>query len=143
MGHIALIHYYNKAREPFMEVTIQKAAVILGISPSTIRRRISEGALQGHQRPTPGGLAWFVELPEERGPNLSVTALARVEGYQDVSLRELVDSLRGQVRILTEQLTTKDRQIEQLHVLLQQATLAGSRRSRWFFGSGRPITGGP
>ena len=74
-----------------------------------------------------------MELPEESGPDIPVTALARIEGYQDVNLRELVDSLRGQVRMLTEQLTAKDRQIEQLHAHLQQATLVGSRRSRWFF----------
>ena len=115
-----------------MEVAIQKAATILSISPSTVRRRISDGTLQGHQRPTPGGLAWFVELPEGGGPNLPVPSSTAIDGYQDVSLRELADSLRGQVRILTEQLTVKDRQIGQLHVLLQQATLGSSRRSRWF-----------
>lgn len=104
-----------------MEVTIQKAATILRISPSTIRRQIDEGTLTGHQRPTPEGLTWFVELPEDsRAP-------------QDVRLRELVDTLRRRVEIQAEQLTAKDRQIEQLHVLLQQATLAGSRRSRWLF----------
>ena len=122
-----------------MEVTIQKAATILRISPSTIRCRIDEGTLTGHQRPTPGGLTWFVELPEESKPDVPVTALARVEGSQeldfshDVSLKELVDTLRNQVNTLSEQLTAKDRQIEQLHVLLQQATLKGSRRSRWLF----------
>ena len=113
-----------------MEVPIQKAAAILQISPSTIRRRISEGTLQGQQRQTAGGLTWFVELPEES--DVPVTALARVEGYQDVSVPELVNNLRGQVRMLTEQLATKDRQIEQLHILLQRATFS-SRRFRWFF----------
>lgn len=120
-------------------------AIVMAIIPAllgflfTIRGRISEGTLKGHQRPTPGGLTWFVELPEESRPDVPATALARVEdsqelqSFQDVGLLELVDSLRRQIRSLTEQLTATDRQIEQLHVLVQQANLAGSRRSRWLF----------
>ena len=61
-----------------------------------------------------------MELPEESRPDVPAAALARVEdpqelqAFQDVGLLELVDSLRRQVRFLTEQLTAKDRQIEQL-----------------------------
>ena len=122
-----------------MEVTIQKAATILRISPSRIRCRISEGTLTGHRRPTPGGLTWFVELPEESGADLPVTSLEGIEDSreldfsQDARLKELVDTLRIQVRTHTEQLAAKDRQIEQLHELLQQANLASSRRRRWLF----------
>ena len=117
-----------------MEVTIQKAAAILGISPSKIRHRINEGTLKGHQRPAPGGLTWYVELPEEGAGEMPVTALARTEDYQepsgsqDITSRELVDSLKRQVRTLNEQLTTKDRQIEQLHVLLQLITQSRPKR---------------
>ncbi len=119
-----------------MEVTIQRAATILRISPSTIRCRIDAGTLTGHQQPTPEGLTWLVELPEESRANPPVTAVARMENYQglhsfqDVGFRELVDGLGRQVRTLTEQLSAKDRQIEQLHLLLQQAILAGFRRFR-------------
>ena len=104
-----------------MEVTIQKAAAILRISPSILRGRINEGSINAHQRPTPEGLTWFVELPEDsRAP-------------QDVRLRELVDTLRRRAEIQAEQLTAKDRQIEQLRVLLQRTTLAGAKRSKWRF----------
>ena len=104
-----------------MEVNIQQAATILGISPSILRRRINEGSLKAHQRPTPEGLTWLVELPEDnRGP-------------QDMRLKELVDTLRKRVDIQAKQVAAKDRQIEQLRVLLQQATLPDSRRFRWLF----------
>ena len=122
-----------------MEVTNREAATILRISPSTIRRKISEGALKAQERLTGQGLTCFVDLPEQSGAALPVTFLAKTDGYQELHgcrqgySKEMVDCLRRQVRTLTEQLTAKDRQIEQLHVLLQQATLAGSRRSRWLF----------
>ncbi len=104
-----------------MEVTIQKAATILRISPSTLRGRINEGSINAHQRPTPEGLTWFVEFPEDsRAP-------------QDVRLQELVDTLRRRVEVQAEQLTAMDRQIGQLRVLLHQTTLAGARRSKWRF----------
>jgi len=104
-----------------MEVTIQNAATILRISPSTLRGRINEGSINAHQRPTREGLTWFVELPEDnRAP-------------QDVRLRELVDTLKRRVEIQGEQLTAKDRQIGQLRFLLHRTTLAGARRSKWRF----------
>ena len=104
-----------------MQVTIQEAANTLGIAESTVRRRIRNGELEGQQMPTPQGYTWLVDLPE----NL------KIEKENDQSLvgesgllRELVDSLRSHMDGLENQLGTKDRQIEQLHVLLQQVQTA-------------------
>ena len=104
-----------------MQVTIQEAANTLGIAESTVRRRIRNGELEGQQMPTPQGYTWLVDLPE----NL------KIEKENDQSLvgesgllRELVDSLRSHMDGLENQLGTKDRQIEQLHVLLQQVQAA-------------------
>ena len=104
-----------------MQVTIQEAANTMGIAESTVRRRIRNGELEGQQMPTPQGYTWLVGLPE----NLNIEkendqSLAGESGL----LRELVDSLRSHMDGLENQLGTKDRQIEQLHVLLQQVQAA-------------------
>lgn len=104
-----------------MRVTIQEAAHKLGIAESTVRRRLRNGELQGEQMTTPQGYTWLVELPDdvtaEKESDLLLSEGAGV-------MRELVDSLRSHVNGLEGQLTTKDRQIEQLHVLLQQVQAA-------------------
>jgi hypothetical protein len=56
---------------------------------------------------------------------------SQVEGQQ-----ELVDSLQAQVKVQQEELTAKNKQIEQLHILLQQAQSAlpaptENRQSWW------------
>lgn len=102
-----------------MQVTIQEAAHKLGIAESTVRRRLRNGELEGRQMPTPQGFTWLVDLPDDLGLEQE-TQLGGEEG----ALRELVDALRYQVTGLEGQLDTKDRQIEQLHVLLQQAQAA-------------------
>lgn len=102
-----------------MQVTIQEAAHKLGVAESTIRRRLRNGELEGQQLTTPQGYTWMVDLSDE--------LLAETEDQptgEDGVLRELVDVLRYQVTGLEGQLGTKDRQIEQLHVLLQQAQAA-------------------
>jgi hypothetical protein len=102
-----------------MQVTIQEAAHKLGVAESTIRRRLRNGELEGQQMTTPQGYTWMVELSEDM--------LSEQEDQptgEDGVLRELVDVLRYQVTGLEGQLGTKDRQIEQLHVLLQQVQAA-------------------
>lgn len=104
-----------------MQVTIQEAANKLGIAESTVRRRLRNGELEGQQMPTPQGYTWLVDLPEDLA--LGSDAEDYPSGEEGL-LRELVDALRYQVSGLEGQLGTKDRQIEQLHVLLQQAQAA-------------------
>ena len=118
-----------------MRVTIQEAAHTLGIAESTVRRRLRNGELEGEQMPTPQGYTWLVELPED----LTKDEEARENDLQPTAgtglMRELVDSLRSHVNGLEGQLSTKDRQIEQLHVLLQQvqaALPAPSESKRWW-----------
>lgn len=115
-----------------MQVTIQEAAHTLGIAESTVRRRIRNGELEGQQMPTPQGYTWLVDLPDD----LAIEKEAEQEiGVESGLLRELVDSLRSHVNGLEGQLGTKDRQIEQLHVLLQQvqaALPAPSERKPWW-----------
>jgi excisionase family DNA binding protein len=44
-------------------VTIEQAAAILGVSASTIRRRIRAGALRVEETRRPQGVVWLVHLP--------------------------------------------------------------------------------
>jgi hypothetical protein len=114
-------------------LSISQAVTRLGVSEVTIRRRLRKGELTGHKRQTPQGYVWMIELPDDtsednkngsngEGESLSemVAALrSQVEGQQ-----ELVDSLQAQVKAQQEELIAKNKQIEQLHVLLQQAQTA-------------------
>jgi DNA-binding transcriptional MerR regulator len=90
-----------------MDVTIAEAARRLGISERTVRRRLHNGELQGRQVATPQGFVWTIEMPD--GLPDGKSADSELE-----ALRELVDLLKDQVE-------TKDQQIKELHVLLQQA----------------------
>ena len=124
-------------------LTIKQAADRLGISESTVRRHLRADQLKGHQEPTPQGFVWRVELPNDEPssetPSHAVStelgseleeALLETIRRQDATIEQLRDQLQ-------EQLGAKDRQIEQLHVLLQQARAAlpapRDGRSWWRF----------
>jgi excisionase family DNA binding protein len=98
-----------------MQVRIAEAAKVLRVSEHTIRRRLAKGELTGVQVAMgTGGFQWMVDLPDE----LQVDS---PESGGIAALRELIATLNDQVEALRGQLESKDRQIEQLHVLLQQA----------------------
>jgi hypothetical protein len=100
-----------------VRVTIAEAALRLGISEPTARRRVRGGELPGTQVRTPQGFTWMVDLPDdlpsEPGPS---GEMAVMQGF--------IESMNSQFQLLKEQLEAKDKQIEQLHVLLQQAQAA-------------------
>jgi hypothetical protein len=97
-----------------MDVTITEAARRLGISERTVRRRLHNGDLPGRQLATPQGFVWTVEMPDDV-PNDQTNG--KVADGELEALRELVAVLKDQVE-------TKDQQIKELHVLLQQAQAA-------------------
>jgi predicted ArsR family transcriptional regulator len=108
------------------KVTIQEAAQTLGISVATVRRKLHMRVLKGTQEDPPTG-RWWVELPDEGTFHENGS-----EPYTD----DCAD-LRETVAILREELEAKNKQIEQLHVLLQhtQAALPTPNHSRswWRF----------
>jgi excisionase family DNA binding protein len=99
-----------------MRLTISEAAQRLRVSEMTIRRRIRSGELQGVQVNSPGGFAWVVDLPDE--------PTADEPSPDTSSLRELVDELRSRVAAQDQELEARRREVQELHVLLQQAQAA-------------------
>jgi transposase-like protein len=97
-----------------MEVTITEAARRLGISERTVRRRLHNGDLPGRQLATPQGFVWTVEMPDDVSNDQ--TNGKAIDGE--------LEALRELVAVLKDQVETKDQQIKELHVLLQQAQTA-------------------
>jgi hypothetical protein len=122
-----------------VKVSIAEAGHRLGVSQDTVRKRLRLGELTGTQVRAPGGFRWMVELPEDvpgaetkKNGNKeaedredqslaeSVAALsARVEGQQ-----ELIEALQSQIQSQKDQLEARGREVQELHVLLQQAQAA-------------------
>ena len=119
-----------------------EAAHQLGVSVDTVKRRIQKGELKGRQQPRPQGFVWLVEMPEETNlpgshpantpVDTAVMAgeLRRLEEMVQFLKAELngrdiqIELWKQEAEAHREQLQAKDRQIEQLHVLLQQAQAA-------------------
>ena len=119
-------------------LTIAEAAQRLGVSTDTIHRRLKRGQLSGHQQTTPQGFTWLIEVAVgprdwERG----TPADAPANAGDTHRLEQMVSMLQDQVGAQQLQLETKDQQIKELHVLLQQtqAALPAPRdgRSWWRF----------
>jgi hypothetical protein len=131
------------------EVSVFEAAQCLGISPDTVRRRIGNGALKARKAINGQNFTWRVELPDD----LVASCLrnqeephATQETSREGSVQALLDSqaalistLQAQVQAQLQQLEAKDKQIQELHVLLREARELPAPRSarRWwrFWGS--------
>jgi hypothetical protein len=116
-------------------VTIKEAAERLGISEVTIRRRLRTGQLRGYQESPPTG-KWFIEVSDDD------VAQGEVETDEDEDPLQLVDALRDTIKrqdeviaLLTHQLEAREREVQELHVLLQQSQAAlpaaGDNHSWW------------
>jgi hypothetical protein len=120
-------------------VTMTEAARRLDVTVETIKRRLRRGELQGHKQPRPQGFTWLIEMPEDTGdqdstpsvtPSDTPTGNAEVRRLEDmISLlqKELDitrEELEHQRSMYQSELVSKNKQIEQLHVLLQQAQAA-------------------
>lgn len=108
-----------------MGVSIAQAASILGVSEKTVRRRIKSGSLR----------AELVGDPRRYEIDLSDVDSVLGESTPDVDSDQ--DTVYpGLIQILREQLQEKDRQIKELHILLQGAHEQAGRMLT--AGNGRP-----
>jgi len=105
------------------KVSIAEAARRLGVSTDTVRRRIGKGELLAHREPTPQGYRWEVELDENQPLNIHGS-----------NLEVLVTTLQAQVQAQGEELDARRREVQELHVLLQnaQTALAAPERRPWW-----------
>ena len=117
-------------------LTIQAAAQSLGTSEITIRRKLRTGQLSGHQEDPPNG-RWWVEIPDEQLFGSESTAVGSMpKGQEGNLLRDLVDVLKEQVTTLQHHLEIREREVGELHVIIQQQALAlpapsGRNRGWW------------
>ncbi len=115
-----------------MWVSKQEAAGLLGVSIDTIERRLKRGDLNGHQEARGNGWRWMVEVADNGAPAAPASAPAGAPAGEVQALQDLVAVLKDEVTTLTGQMEAKDRQLGELHVLLQQtqAALPAARDGR-------------
>ena len=98
------------------EVTIAEAARCLGMSIDSIRRRIAKDELKARKVPSPHGEIYLVELPDDAIP---ATATPAAEEKEDNTVA--IEAMRQTILILETELEARRREVQELHVLLQQA----------------------
>jgi transposase-like protein len=110
-----------------VELTINEAAQKLGLSPNTIRRRLHSGELIGFQRETPQGYTWVIQLEEEMLANAKSSGNDEALNNCRETIRaqqETIGILLDEVSHLRSQIDNRGREVQELHVLLQQAQKA-------------------
>lgn len=119
-------------------ITVEQAAAVLGVSVTTVKRRIRTGALRGEQAQRPQGTVWLVYLDpaatpavEERPPAASVAATAAATTPAAEAMVSLIQTtiatvLGPLVGQIDAQRQTIERQADQL---VTQAELIGQLRA--------------
>jgi len=112
-----------------MEVNISLAAKRLGVSIGTVRRRIHDGTLIGRMEKTPQGFKWVVTVPDPVIPgNDEHQDEPRVAHTNGNAL--VIEVLQNQVRLLSEQLDARTKEISELHQIIGARAL-NPGRSWW------------
>ena len=102
-------------------LSIPQTADILGLSQSTIRKRLWSGDLQGQKVKGAGGFRWEVFIDTD-------------DDTDDANDGARVVELKARVNNLEEQLAIRAGEISELHRLLAQTALnAASGRPWWQF----------
>jgi hypothetical protein len=136
------------------KASITEAAATLGVSQDTIRRRIRKGEVKAEKIHTAKGPAWMIELPEHaQADATAASADSHGADRQAYAARESDDyaapsedaktawaevhRLEQMVSILQSEVESRRREVQELHVLLQQAQAAlpapNDNRSWWRF----------
>src|SRR5438874_2271333 len=101
-------------------VPVRDAAITLGVSEMTLKRRLKAGTLSGQREQTPYGYRWLVELPDEdlATPESEFTG---TDGHICSQCAELVGELRRDKDRFWSKVEARRQEVRELHVLLQQA----------------------
>jgi excisionase family DNA binding protein len=123
-------------------VALPEAAQRLGVSVDTVKRKLRRGELRGQHVPRPQGYTWLIELPDSQMDSMAdctESSMAELDSatIEVLNLREMLAMAQSQIANQKEELVSKNKQIEQLHILLQQAQAAlpapRDHRSWWRF----------
>ncbi len=125
------------------EVPIAEAVTRLGVSESTLRRRIRKGELKARQVETPQGFVYLVEVPDGASPE------SPRDGEDGEGLRELLEAKDAliaakdeEIAVLKEELGRRANETHELHVLLQQQQKALPPPARgWLSGAWHRLFG--
>jgi hypothetical protein len=107
-----------------MQVTIPEAARMLRVSEHTVRRRLRSGELQGSHVASVGGFAWMVEIPDELLMSSPPSGDTTVTAVLIARLEAQIASQEAQISAQYIGLEARRREVQELHVLLQQAQAA-------------------
>lgn len=103
-----------------LSVNLEEAAQRLGVVEATVRRGIQKGLLKATRESTPHGIVWMVELPTDVGDAVAQDGKGGLQSVVE-SLRAELTDYRDQLMAKDRQLEIKDQQIQQLHVMLNEA----------------------
>ena len=124
-----------------MEMTIQAASLSLGISETTIRRRLRKGSIAGRKNPSPSGYTWVVEVPEHLGQadhtrvSEDIHLSTPTSKLNDYAAANHVEALEGTIVMLREQLLATNSQLgHALSVIgeFQKALPAPATSRQWW-----------
>jgi hypothetical protein len=107
-----------------MQVTIPEAARMLRVSEHTVRRRLRSGELQGSHVASVGGFTWMVDIPDELLIGNPASGETAVTALLIARLEAQIVSQEAQIAAQYEELGARRREVQELHVLLQQAQAA-------------------
>ena len=100
------------------EISITDAATILKVSVDTVRRRIKQGELKARKVASPHGETYLVEIPDGIVPVPSDLQEKKEENPTEV---ETIEAMKKTISVLENELGARCREVQELHVLLQQA----------------------
>jgi excisionase family DNA binding protein len=108
-----------------MELSINDAAKALGVSPNTVRRRLTSGLIHGYKV----GNQWLINLPDEAetAPNQPMATDKEALAIDN----ELVKQLRADLANSNDRITFLEGHISQLTNALNPAPAALKSRPWW------------
>ncbi len=106
-------------------LSISESAQALGVSVNTIRWRAKKGAMPARKVAGKRGLEWRVRVEDGAEPLSQWPSAASASPSPSASGE--VEALKRTVNILEEQLTSRVREVQELHVLLSRAQLQAPR----------------
>jgi len=127
-----------------MEKTLLQIAQELGVSKQRVYRYVKSNHITGvyHESDRRASTMWYNEAAQNAikialsvdKPNQDSASELHHETHHDVEMMQtMIQSLQAQIDLLTDQLRTKDRQIESLQQSLdQQQKLTALAQRKWW-----------